>query len=106
MPKKYQVIKATTRDIPGVTVGGRPKYFKKNGTLELNDAGEANEINKVLGAKGTGEVVVVPNTEKESGHKYTFGTSRKFADAWDAMMERRKAKAKKRKEKQNDKNRS
>jgi hypothetical protein len=105
MPKKYQVIKATTRDIPGVTVGGRPKYFKENGTFETNDPGEANEINKVLGAKGTGEVVVVSNTEKEQGHKYTFGTSQRFADAWDEMMKRRKQKAKKRKEKQNDKNR-
>jgi hypothetical protein len=106
MPKKkYQVIKATTRDIPGVTVGGRPKYFKKNGTLELNDAGEAAEIDKVLGRKGTGEVVVVSNTEKEPGHRYIFGASKKFADAWDAFEKRRKQKAKKRKEKQNDKHR-
>jgi hypothetical protein len=104
MAKKYQVIKATTRDIPGVTVGGRPKYFKKNGTLELNDAGEAAEIDKVLGRKGTGEVVVVSNTEKEPGHTYTFGASKKFADAWDAMMKRRKAK--KRKEKQDGKKRN
>jgi len=73
MPKKkYQVIKATTREIPGVYVGGRKREFGKNGTFQVSDAGEAAEINKVLGAKGTGEVVVVANTEKEHGHNYTF----------------------------------
>ena len=73
MPKKkYQVIKATKRDIPGVMVGGRQKLFDKNGTFETTDAGEAAEINKVLGMKGTGEVVVTNYNEKEHGHNYTF----------------------------------
>jgi hypothetical protein len=94
MPKKFQVIKATTRDIPGVYVGGREKRFSKNGTFETSDPGEAAEINKVLGMKGTGEVVVTPFKEKEPGHTYTFGTSRKFANAWDEMMRRRAQKAK------------
>lgn len=70
--KKYQVIKATRKDIPGVVVGGRVKKFEKNGTFETTDAGEAAEINKVLGAKGTGEVVVTSYKEKEHGHTYTF----------------------------------
>lgn len=70
--KKYQVIKATQRDIPGVYVGGKKREFGQNGTFQVSDAGEAAEINKVLGAKGTGEVVVVANTEKEHGHNYTF----------------------------------
>jgi hypothetical protein len=104
MPKKFQVIKATTRDIPGVYVGGREKLFAPNGTLELNDQGEAAEIDKVLGAKGTGDVVVTSYKDKEPGHTYTFGASKKFADAWDAMMKRRKAK--KRKEKQDGKKRN
>lgn len=73
MPKKkYQVIKATTRDIPGVYVGGKKRLFGKNGSFEVSDAGEAAEINKVLGAKGTGEVVVTNYTEKEHGHNYVF----------------------------------
>lgn len=73
MPKKkYQVIKATTKEISGLTVGGRPKQFAKNGTFETNDPGEAAEIDKVLGAKGTGEVVVTPYEQKEHGHNYTF----------------------------------
>jgi hypothetical protein len=70
--KRHQVIKATTRDIPGVTVGGRPKMFAPNGAFETSDAGEAAEIDKVLGAKGTGEVVVTSYDEKEPGHNYTF----------------------------------
>lgn len=95
MPKKkYQVIKATTREIPGVYVGGRKKTFGKNGTFETDDLGEAEEIDKVLGKKGTGEVVVTSYKEKEHGHTYTFGPSKKYADAWDAFEKRRQAKRK------------
>jgi hypothetical protein len=95
MPKrKFQVIKATTREIPGVTVGGRVKKFSPNGTFETADSGEAEEIDKVLGAKGTGEVAVTSYTEKEPGHTYTFGPSKKFADAWEAFEKRRKDKKK------------
>lgn len=72
MPKKFQVVKATTREIPGVLVGGREKRFASNGTFETTDAGEAREIDKVLGAKGTGEVVVTPYEEREPGHTYRF----------------------------------
>lgn len=93
MPKKkFQVIKATTREIPGLYVGGREKHFAKNGTFETNDPGEAAEIDKVLGAKGTGEVVVVPNEQKEHGHNYTFGASQAFRNAWEAFEQRRKNK--------------
>lgn len=92
MPKKYQVIKATTKEISGLTVGGREKRFAKNGTFETNDPGEAAEIDKVLGMKGTGEVVVTPYDQKEQGHTYTFGASRNFADAWEAFEQRRKDK--------------
>ena len=70
--KKFQVVKATTRDIPGIFVGGKKKVFDRRGTFETDDAGEAAEINKVLGMKGTGEVVVTNFTEKEHGHNYTF----------------------------------
>lgn len=95
--KRYQVIKATTRELDGLTVGGRVKKFSPNGTFETDDAGEANEINKVLGAKGTGEVVVTNYTEKEQGHTYTFGPSQKYADAWEAFEKRRKDKTPKQK---------
>ena len=93
MPKKkFEVIKATTREIPGVLVGGRQKNFKPNGTFETDDPGEAAEIDKVLGAKGTGEVVVTSYNQTEQGHTYTFGTSSKFASAWDEFERRRKDK--------------
>lgn len=98
MPKKkYQVIKATTREIPGVYVGGRQKFFKKNGTLEVDDAGEAAEINKVLGTKGTGEVVVVENKVKENGHTYTFGalTSQQARDNYDRIFKKKNGKKRK-----------
>ena len=88
--KKYQVVKATTRDIPGLTVGGRVKKFSSNGTFETSDAGEAREIDKVLGMKGTGEVVVTNYEDKEQGHTYTFGASKRFADAWEEFEKRRK----------------
>jgi hypothetical protein len=96
MPKKYQVIKATTRDISGLKVGGRVKKFSYNDTFETSDPGEAKEIDKVLGAKGTGEVVVTPYEEKEQGHTYTFGASQKFANAWEEFEKRRKDKKPKR----------
>ena len=102
MPKKkYQVIKATTREIPGVTVGGKPRIFGKNGTFTVSDKGEAEEINKVLGIKGTGEVVVTEDTIKEHGHTYRFGSSRAFSEAWEAFEKRRKAKDGSQKESEN-----
>ncbi len=70
--KKYQVIKATTKELSGLTVGGREKKFERNGSFETTDAGEAKEIDKVLGAKGTGEVVVTPYEDNEPGHRYKF----------------------------------
>lgn len=91
MPKKkYQVIKATTREIPGVYVGGKERRFGKNGTFTVSDKGEAEEINKVLGAKGKGDVVVIENKEKETGHTYKFGASSNFANAWDEFKKRQK----------------
>ena len=95
MPKKkYQVIKATTNEISGLTVGGRVKKFKKNGTFETDDAGEAAEINKVLGAKGTGEVVVTNYDDKEPGHRYKFGgfTSTRARENYDHIFRKSKKK--------------
>lgn len=71
---KHTVIKATTKPIEGILVGGRYKKFKANGTIELDDAGEAMEVNDVLGhRKGTGEVVVTRDSVEEPGHNYRFG---------------------------------
>lgn len=72
MPKKFEVVKATTKEIPGLYVGGRERRFAANGSMTLSDAGEAAEIDKVLGRKGTGEVVVTSYDDKEPGHNYRF----------------------------------
>lgn len=83
MPKKYEVIKATTQEIPGVMVGGKERRFAGNGTFTTGDAGEAAEIDKVLGAKGTGEVVVTSYDEKEPGHNYRFtGVDTSYFKVW------------------------
>ena len=90
--KKFQVIKATTREIPGIYAGGKKRLFGKNGTFTISDEGEAREINKVLGVKGTGEVVVTGVTEKEHGHNYRFGgfTSQQARDNFDAIFRKNK----------------
>jgi hypothetical protein len=96
MPKKkFEIIKATTRELSGLAVGGRVKKFAPNGTFETSDPGEAAEIDKVLGAKGTGEVVVTSYDQKEHGHTYTFGASSRFAAAWEEFEKRRKDKNRK-----------
>lgn len=96
--KKYQIIKATTKEITGLTVGGKFKKFGSNGVIETYDAGEAKEIDKVLGARATGEVVVTSYKEKEQGHTYTFGamTSKNAEDFW-KRYEKKKKNLKKRK---------
>lgn len=91
---KYTAIKATTREIPGITVGGKPKMFNANGTIEMDDPGEAKEVNDVLGKKGTGEVVVVRDSVKEPGHNYTFGgfTSKQARDNYDHIFRKKRDK--------------
>lgn len=92
--KKYQVIKATTRELEGVTVGGKQRLFGNNGTFSTSDKGEAEEINKVLGKKGTGEVVVVADDVVEHGHKYKFGgfTSETARENFDRIFRKKKEK--------------
>ena len=96
MAKKYQVIKATKRDIPGVYVGGRKREFDRRGTFTTSDKGEAEEIDKVLGRKGTGEVVVTPYKDHETnepGHRYTFASTSRYREAWEEFEKRKKRKA-------------
>lgn len=99
MAKKYQIIKATTKEIEGVTVGGKVRKFGKNGTFETSDAGEAREIDKVLGARATGEVVVTSYKEKEHGHTYTFGpmTSKNADEFWKRYEKKKKVLQKRKK---------
>jgi hypothetical protein len=93
--KKYEVIKATTKNMKGVNVGGRKYKFGGNGSFTLSDSGVAAEIEQEYGHhKGNGDVVVSPINIEEHGHKYTFGPNKRYAKAWEALIERRKNKRK------------
>ena len=77
--KLFQVIKATRREINGISIDGKTMNFgKKFGAFSLSDPGLAAEIKASYGPKGSdapGQVVVVPvdgPRGREPGHKYTF----------------------------------
>jgi hypothetical protein len=72
--KKYEIIKATTRDIKGIGVKGNNLLFK-GGRILTEDAGLAREIDEKFGAKkgnGTVTVAEVSNFKTEAGHTYSF----------------------------------
>lgn len=94
MPKKkYQVIKNTTSEtVRGVSLGGKNMKFGKNGTFVVGDEGLAREIDKTHGRKGSQQVAVVPYRDKETnepGHRYTFASDSRWANAWAAFEKRR-----------------
>jgi hypothetical protein len=78
MPKKFMVIKATTKDIDHVNVGGKDlKFSRKTGGFQVADAGVASEINAMYGAKSgqvSPDVVVVPieNAGRDPLHRSLF----------------------------------
>lgn len=86
--------------------------FKEGKTaMFVGDAALANEIDKVHGLKGTGDVWVHEDPQAEpflrddgregmGVHKYHWGVSAKYAAAWDAFEKRRKDKE----ENQNEEN--
>lgn len=91
--KRYEVVKATTKNINGVRLDKQEYKFGGNGSFMLSDPGAAKEIEKEYGHReGNGDVVVSPVTIEEPGHKYTFGPSSSFAKAWDEFEKRRKDK--------------
>lgn len=87
--KKFEVIKATTKDIDGLEIGGRKYRFGPNGSMYISDKGVANEIEKEFGHRvGNGDVTVSPVEVREPGHKYFFGaiTSQTFRDNFDRIF--------------------
>ena len=87
--KKYEVIKASQKNIDGVDVEGRNYKFGPNGSMYISDPGIANAIDKEYGHKeGNGDVVVSPVLFVEPGHKYFFGasTSRTFRENFDRIF--------------------
>lgn len=92
--------------IRGFNAGRGRRRFSKRGAMFVSDASEAEEIDRTVGLKGSKEVWVhedpmyewhLHNDGSTSGqnietHGYTFGASRRYADAWEAFERRRKDK--------------
>jgi hypothetical protein len=99
MPKKkFQAIKADVGDYKGIRHDGKEYRFRGDDTFIIDDEGLAREMDQTYGVKGTQKVSLVPYTDKttnEPGHRYTFGPSVQFANAWDAFEKRRKDKKRK-----------
>ena len=78
--KKYEFVKATTRALKELEVGGHRVRLKRNGTAETFDAGLARDIEQKYGyhrrAQHRGSVVVneidYEDPTREHGHTYTF----------------------------------
>lgn len=78
-PRQYEIIKATTRAISSLNVGGVKVPLRQHGTLVTDDA-LANDILQQHGqdkrAPFRDDVMVVPvddrNPTHESGHRYSF----------------------------------
>jgi len=76
-PKKYQIVKATTRPFTAIKVDDHIMNVpKKFGAFTVVDEGMAHEIDARYGQKGqemAGQVVVVPmNTNPDPIHPRTF----------------------------------
>lgn len=78
--KKYEFVRATTKPLRELEVGGRHLRLKRNGTAETFDPGLARDIEQKYGnhrrAAHRGDVVVneidYEDPTRERGHTYTF----------------------------------
>ena len=72
---KWEVIKATTRDLPSLDVDGKEMRFGKDGAFRVNDPGVADAIRQTYAR--TGDVTVTrvryPSVH-DRGHRYFFGS--------------------------------
>lgn len=82
---------------------GNLKFKKGKTSMIVGDSALANEIDKVHGLKGTGDVWVHEDPQSEpflrddgaqgmGVHKYFWGASKGFANAWEEFEKRRKDK--------------
>ena len=91
--KKFQAIKADVGNYEGIRHEGKEYRFGSDDTFILDDEGLARELDQTYGRKGTQKVAITAyddTTTREPGHKYTFGPTARFAEAWDAFEKRRK----------------
>lgn len=94
--KKFQAIKADTGDYEGIRHDGKEYRFQDNGTFVVEDEGLAREMESIYGKKGTQKIAFAPYDDHETrelGHRYTFGPTSGFAQAWEAYERRRKRRA-------------
>jgi hypothetical protein len=71
--KAWEVVKATTKDDPGIMVGGKYYAYGRNNSMYIRDPGVAKEIEQVLGhKKGSRDVVISPVEFRDSIHHYRW----------------------------------
>ena len=71
---KWEVIRATRRDLPGIDVDGKQMKFGKDGAFRVNDEGVAAAIREEYAKKGDVTVTRIryPGAH-DRGHRYFFG---------------------------------
>ena len=71
---KWEVIRATRRDLPGIEVDGKQMKFGKDGAFRVNDEGVAAAIREEYARKGDVTVTRIryPGAA-DRGHYYFFG---------------------------------
>src|SRR3990172_6979042 len=71
---KWEVIRATRRDLPGIDVDGKQMKFGKDGAFRVNDEGVAAAIREEYARKGDVTVTRIryPGAA-DRGHRYFFG---------------------------------
>ena len=71
---KWEVIRATRRDLPSIDVDGKQMKFGKDGAFRVNDEGVAAAIREEYAKKGDVTVTRIryPGAH-DRGHRYFFG---------------------------------
>jgi ABC-type tungstate transport system permease subunit len=103
--KAYLVMPRTTSivDTGLQTSKGKLKFKKGKTSMMVSDAALASEIDTEYGRRGKNDVWVAEDQRAESFlrddgpvgvgvHRYFWGSSRRYAVAWDEFIERRKIK--------------
>lgn len=73
MPKKYQVIRATTKPIDGVTVNGQEMKFGRSGGFEVSDKGTRDAIEQQYGSGPMPDVILTERDHVDPGHRNFWG---------------------------------
>lgn len=115
MPKKKKfmvVARSKKAALDGLDTSRGHRDFTKTSAMYVSDPSEAKEIDEKYGKKGTMDAYVVEDPQYERAlngeswdikdgkvktiHNYTFGSSRSYADAWEAFERRRNSRKRRR----------